>query len=278
MARWTPRTGIVAAMVIAGLLTVPLLPQALAARDSINGQEVDVALVLAVDISYSMDPDELELQRQGYIEALRSREFLDAVSKGLNGRVAIAYLEWAGPNSQYLIAPFTVVEGPESAAELTGIIDRAPIRRAYRTSISAALDASVKLIEESGLNALRKVIDMSGDGPNNQGRPVTEARDEALDKGISINGLPIVIKRPGYLDLDELDVYFKECVIGGPGAFAIPIRDRAQFADAIRTKLVMEIAGLTPPSDLIWRAQASGSPSCTVGERQWQQRMGIDYQ
>ncbi len=236
--------------------------------------EVDVALVLAVDISYSMDPDELELQRQGYVQALRSPAFHEAVRKGVHGRVAIAYLEWAGPQSQYLIAPWTIIDGPESSAELASTIDKAPTRRAYRTSISAALDKSVELFETGNIRALRNVIDISGDGPNNQGRIVTVSRDDALAKGITINGLPIQLKRPGYLDLDYLDEYYRDCVIGGPGAFLISIRDRSQFAEAIRTKMILEVAGQFPPRSLFDRAQAAGNPAnCMVGERQWRQRM-----
>lgn len=250
--------------------------------------EVDVALVLAVDISYSMDPEELTLQRQGYVEALRSREFHEAVAKGMIGKVAIAYVEWAGSQTFRIIAPWTIVEGPESAAELSSRIAKADIQRAYRTSIASAIDRSVELIETSGLRPLRKVIDISGDGPNNQGRWVTHARDDAVAKGITINGLPILIKRPGYMDIAELDEYYRECVIGGPNSFVIPIRTIDQFAAAIRTKLVQEIASAPPPARMIdietdpdgrmvpvpAQAQERANVSCAVGERQWQDRMG----
>ncbi len=292
--QWTTRfsTGQMRATLFAGLcLALPLVagsgaqaqnqpqtaqPPAQTAPTDDGGsrQQVDVSLVLAVDISYSMDPDELELQRQGYIQALKSPEFQEAVRKGVHGRVAIAYLEWAGPQSQYLIAPFMIIDGPETTAELASTIARAPLRRAYRTSISAAIDRSVELLEQSNIDALREVIDVSGDGPNNQGRVVTQARDDAVAKGISINGLPVMVKRPGYLDLDNLDDYYRACVIGGPGSFVIPIYDKAQFADAIRTKLVLEIAGQFPPRQLFDHAQqGSDQVNCTAGERQWRPRM-----
>lgn len=245
----------------------------LASPASAAPPEVDVALVLAVDISYSMDPDELELQRQGYVQAMRSPEFEKAVKDGIHGRVALAYLEWAGPQSQHVIAPMTILEGAESIAEFAATVARAQTRRAYRTSISAAIDTSVRLLEDSGIAALRQVIDVSGDGPNNQGRPVTQARDDAVAKGISINGLPILLKRPSYLDIDDLDVYYRSCVIGGPGAFVITIRDRAQFAEAIRTKLIQEVAGRFPPRGVIDHAQARPAANCLAGERQWQQRI-----
>jgi hypothetical protein len=237
-------------------------------------EEVDVALVLAVDISYSMDPDELAIQRKGYVDALRSQQFLEAVRRGAIGKVAITYFEWAGTGTHYVLAPWVIIDGPASANQLAGRLEEQPVRRAYRTSISSAIDMGVKLIEESGVKAMRKVIDVSGDGPNNQGRLVTQARDEAVQKGITINGLPLMLKRPGYLDLDDLDTYYKECVIGGQGAFVIPVRDSAQFANAIRTKLILEVAGLMPPQPLVHRTQARQGPSCVIGERQWQNRMG----
>lgn len=258
-------------LIAMSLIAMSLLP---APARADGPEEVDVALVLAVDISYSMDPEELAVQRKGYVDALRSEQFLEAVRRGAIGKVAITYFEWAGSGAHYVLAPWVIVDGPESANQLAGRLESQPVRRAYRTSISAAIDMGVKLLEESGVKPMRKVIDVSGDGPNNQGRLVTIARDEAVQKGITINGLPLMLKRPGYLDLSDLDTYYKECVIGGQGSFVIPVRDSAQFANAIRTKLILEVAGLTPPQPLIHRAQARQTSSCLIGERQWQQRMG----
>jgi hypothetical protein len=248
-----------------------------AARD--GEVEVDVELVLAVDISYSMDPEEQALQRSGYIEALRSPEIMAAIRKGVNGKIAVTYMEWAGAASQEIVADWMVIDGPESAAAFTAQLEKRPIRRYYRTSISGAIDFSVRLFEGNNLHGLKQVIDVSGDGSNNQGRPVTQARDDAVRKGITINGLPVMLNRPtsGYPEVEQLDVYYTDCVIGGPGAFVIPIRERNQFVDAIRTKILLEIA-LAPPAELPARvipAQADAPRiSCMYGERSWQQRWG----
>lgn len=237
---------------------------------------VDVELVLAVDVSYSMDPDEQELQREGYILALTSREFLNAVREGANGKIAITYFEWANASDQKVIMPWRLIEGPESAAAVADEIARAPYRRASRTSISGALSFGQSLFENSGYRGIRRVIDVSGDGANNNGVPVTIARDEAVAKGITINGLPLMLKRAniGFMDIDQLDQYYEDCVIGGVGAFVIPIRDREQFKDATRTKLILEVAGReTSPRAVPVSAQAP-RVSCTVGERMWQERWG----
>ena len=146
------------------------------------------------------------------------------------------------------------------------------LSRAQRTSISSAIDFSVKLIEESGLSTNRRVIDVSGDGPNNQGRGVEQARDEAIAKGITVNGLPIMLRKPGYLDIPELDTYYKECVIGGQGSFMVPVRDRDQFINAIKTKILLEIADLVPPPPLIERIQNIPRANCYTGEMQWRER------
>lgn len=238
--------------------------------------EVDVALVLAVDISYSMDLDELALQRRGYVEAFRSKIIHDAIARGAVGRIAVTYFEWAGSAIQYQVAPWSIIDSPASAQSFAAVLEDAPLRRGRRTSISAAIDHGGKLLAESGLKAEREVMDISGDGPNNDGRSVTQARDEVLAKGIRINGLPIVLKRPGYFDIDDLDIYYEDCVIGGPGAFVVVIRDKEQFVEAIRTKLVMEIADRgTTGEALVQKAQARAPRiSCSIGERQWRERMG----
>ena len=237
--------------------------------------EVDLALVIAVDVSYSMDVDEQTLQREGFIQAFRSALVHDSIRKGLTGRIAVAYMEWAGAWDQKVILPWTVLEGPESANAFAERLAEAPTRRAQRTSISGAIDFGVKLLAESGFAALRQVIDVSGDGPNNQGRPVTVARDEALARGITINGLPIMLKTPGYFDIPDLDLYFRDCVIGGQGAFMVPAREREQFREAVKTKIILEVAGRTPPEPLIQPAQAlSGRANCFAGELQWRDRMG----
>jgi hypothetical protein len=229
---------------------------------------VDLALVLAVDISNSMDTEEQELQRNGFLEAFRSRQVHDAIDEGMLGRIAVIYVEWAGVERQTVVVPWTVIEDAEGAGAFADQLAKAPLQRGPRTSISGAIDLGVRLLQGSGLEALRQVIDVSGDGANNQGRPVTEARDEALARGITINGLPIMLKRPsGYWDLANLDRYYEACVIGGPGAFMVPVRERNQFAPAIRTKIVREIAGLEPDGR-VQKAQ-TGAPIDCLGVAGW---------
>jgi hypothetical protein len=237
---------------------------------------VDVELVLAVDISYSMDPDELALQRDGYVKALTSSEFLNALRQGIHGKVAITYFEWAGAGEQRVVVPWRVVDGPESAGSVANEILAAPIRRAARTSISGALLFGAALFETSGQRGIRRVIDISGDGANNSGQIVTVARDEVVSKGITINGLPVMLKRPSYstMDIELLDEYYEDCVIGGPSAFVVPVQDRDKFVEAIRTKLVLEIATLTPQTSIIKASAQNPRVPCTIGERIWQERWG----
>jgi hypothetical protein len=226
--------------------------------------EVDLALVLAVDVSRSMDPDEQELQRQGFVEAFRSARVHEAIRSGTIGRIVVAYMEWSGDSEQKVVVPWTVLEGPESAVQFADHLASAPISRIYQTSISGAIRAGAKLLDGTGLEPLRRVIDISGDGPNSSGAPPTVARDDAVAKGITINGLPIMLKRPtGYGDMENLDLYYRDCVIGGQGAFIVPVRERQQFADAIRTKIIREIAG-PAPDPLIRPAQAEQPIDCAA--------------
>jgi hypothetical protein len=243
---------------------------------------VDVELVLAVDVSYSMDPDEQRLQREGYVQALTSKEFLQALREGGNGKIAITYVEWAGASDQKILVPWRVIDGPEAADAVAAEISNAPYRRASRTSISGALQFARPLFDNSGYRGVRRVIDVSGDGTNNSGVPVAPTRDEVVADGITINGLPLMLKRPnaGTLDIDNLDVYYEDCVIGGPGAFMIPIRERTQFIEATRTKLILEVAGRELDARVIPAAAHAPRISCTIGERLWQERWGggLDFQ
>ena len=211
--------------------------------------EVDVELVLAVDISQSMDTEEQEVQRAGYVAALTSREFLDAIQVGPIGRVAVTYMEWGGVDEHFIIADWTVIQDASSASHFASKIAEAPLRQVQRTSIASALEKSVYLVQNNKYMGLRQVIDISGDGPNNQGGSVTEMRDRMVAAGVTINGLPLMMKanKNTWQAMLNLDHYYEDCVIGGPGSFAIPVRSKEGFADAIRMKLVMEIAGLTLP-------------------------------
>jgi hypothetical protein len=237
---------------------------------------VDVELVLAVDVSYSMDMDELAIQREGYAQAIVSKEFLQALKTGPNGKIAITYFEWAASSDQKIIIPWRVIDGPETADAVANEIMKTPIRRASRTSISGAINFAMPLFDENPYRGLRRVIDISGDGPNNNGGPVVQARDAALEKGIVINGLPIMVKEPSYstMDIDNLDFYYEDCVIGGPGAFVVTIKDREKFKEAIRTKLLLEVAGRTPERKVVPAAEKEPRVSCLIGEKIWQDRWG----
>jgi len=277
MGLWFRNFAVVAAVAAAGLAlaasAAPTLPKLADTRAS--AIPVDVELVIAVDVSYSMDPDEQSLQREGYVLALTSKEFLQALRQGAHGKIAITYFEWAGQSDQKILMPWRVIDGPESADAVAAEISRAPYRRASRTSISGALRFAKPLFDDSGYRGLRRVIDVSGDGANNAGPLVELTRDDVLAAGITINGLPIMLKRPysGTMDIENLDEYYEDCVIGGPGAFVIPIREREKFIEATRTKLVLEIAG-RQPEPRIAPAASRMRVSCTVGERLWQERWG----
>ena len=237
---------------------------------------VDVELVLAVDVSYSMDMDELALQREGYAQAIVSKEFLQALKNGPNGRILVTYFEWAASTDQKIIIPWRVIDGPETADAVASEIIRTPVRRASRTSISGAITFAMQLFDENLQRGIRRVIDISGDGPNNNGAPVVVARDAALEKGVIINGLPIMVKEPSYstMDIDNLDLYYEDCVIGGPGSFVVTIKDREKFKEAIRTKLLLEVAGRTPERPVVPAAGREPRVNCMIGEKIWQDRWG----
>jgi hypothetical protein len=256
---------------------------------------VDLELVLAVDVSLSMDPDEQRLQRDGYVEALKDADVIAAIRANGLGRIGVVYLEWAGNGIHKVTMPWSLIDGAGSAEAFADRLAQAPIMRAQRTSISGALKVAEGLFDSSGFKGKRRVIDVSGDGPNNDGPPVTEMRDALVAKGITINGLPIMIKAAtGWFDLENLDQYYEECVIGGFAAFSIPVREKAEFARAIKRKLLLEIAEASAPPLIRIQAQggggagpappaagASAGPSagrepvdCLIGEKRWQQYMG----
>ena len=233
--------------------------------------EVDLELVLAVDISGSMSFEEQVLQRRGYIEALEHPQVLSAIQGGLTGKIAVTVVQWAGVGLHHVVVPWTLVEDEASAREITGVLRSSPLFEMRGTSISDSILFTSSLFRDNGFSGFRNVIDMSGDGANNQGMPVQYAREIALARGVVINGLPIMreggeIGGTGF----GLDVYYEDCVIGGPGAFIVAVDGPENFAEAIRRKMVLEIAGLMPEGtrEGIVPVQAVAPRiDCTIGER-----------
>ncbi|MEI1251874.1 DUF1194 domain-containing protein [Rhizobium aouanii] len=232
-----------------------------------GGSEVDVTLVLAVDTSRSMDFEEIGIQREGYVEALKHKEFIDAVKGGLTGRIAISYFEWAGYVVQDSVIDWQVIETEEDAIAFADKLEARPIATQRRTSISTAIAQGASMIVSSPFQSRRQVIDVSGDGPNNSGDPVTPVRDKAVEAGMIINGLAIML-RPSDAP-NGLDKYYADCVIGGPGAFVLPVRKIEDFAVAVRRKLVLEISGFSPPATVQKTAGAETGTDCLIGEKQW---------
>jgi hypothetical protein len=202
---------------------------------------VSVALVLAVDTSGSVSMGRFELQKQGYATAFRNPQVLNAIRSLGSQSIAVTMFQWTGPLLHVVVADWTLIKDEASAAAFAGAIEAAP-RGLFGggTSISGAIDYGRVLLAQSPYKGARQVIDISGDGSNNSGRPVTMARDEAVADGIGINGLPILTVEPG------LDHYYHDNVIGGPGAFMIPVANYDNFADAILKKLINEIAERGP--------------------------------
>ena len=212
-------------------------------------QPVDLELVLAVDVSGSVDEEEAELQRQGYVSALSDDRVIEAIKSGIIGAIAIAFVEWADPYTRNKLAEWTHISDADSARAFARALDVAPRTRGRYTSISGAIDFAMPMFGDNGFEGTRRVIDVSGDGPNNTGGIVTGPRDRAIEAGFAINGLPIVNDRPGPWGrppMKDLDLYFQNCVIGGPRAFIVVAKGFESFALAIRRKLLIEIAGLDP--------------------------------
>ncbi|MCW5732380.1 MAG: DUF1194 domain-containing protein [Alphaproteobacteria bacterium] len=263
----------------------------LIAREATAETEVDLQLALAVDISGSVDQDEALLQRQGYVAAFRDPEIIRAIKGGMIGKIAVMYFEWASYGDNRLLVDWMVIGDEASAHMFAALLAEAPIRTGLRTSITGAIDFALPRFALGNFRATRRVIDISGDGPNNDGGLIDLAREKAIAAGITINGLPIVNDRPnrfGFPNMADLDKYYEGCVIGGPGAFIVVAQDFASFGEAVRRKLLLEIAGLVPEGGrasvgrreaaqearlapfppargLLHRAQYT--PGCDIGER-----------
>lgn len=205
---------------------------------------VDLQLVLAVDVSRSVDEEEARLQREGYQTAMTDPRVLAATSGGMLGAVAVAYVEWAGYGYQQLVIDWTRIGSPADAAAWSARLAQSPRQSVSWTSISGALAFSRRVLADCPFEGTRRVVDVSGDGVNNNGPPPDQERDRLLDEGVTINGLPIVNDRPnfGVLPGPDLETYYRASVIGGPGAFLIVAKDFTAFGDAIRRKLIQEIA------------------------------------
>ncbi len=201
------------------------------------GRDVDLALVLAIDVSGSVNAERWELQRRGYEAAFNSPEVMQSITSGPHKAVAVTMVEWSGKNHQRQVVEWTVIDDELSAATFASQMAEAPRVYSDWTSISAALDFVVPLFKKSGVTAGRNIIDVSGDGVNNQGRLIDDARADALAKGVVINGLPILS------DYDALDGYYEDHVIGGAGAFMEVVKDYSSFSKGVLSKLVREIAG-----------------------------------
>lgn len=258
--------------VIAAVTAAPLLPLLLAlsvapaAANQVAAaapSDVDVALVLAADVSLSMDGGELTLQRNGYADAIESPDVAMAIAFGRHKRIAITYFEWGSADRQVVVAPWTIVDGPEAARRLAETIRKAAPNSLERTAIGSALTFAGVLFEETALQAERRVVDLSGDGPNNMGISVSAAREKLVARGITINGLPILPKPGDWpASMPPLDAYYETCVIGGLGAFSLPAESIETFAMALRTKLILEIAGLPQTEPRVMRAARAVPLDC----------------
>lgn len=209
---------------------------------------VDLQLVLAVDVSRSIDEVEAELQRRGYIEALTSDRIIDAILSGEHKRIAVCYTEWAGTHYQVVVIDWSVIDSPAAARRFAEKLAEAPRQSQSWTAVGAALAHAGQRFEGAGYAAKRRVIDISGDGRTNDGPPAELVRDRLVSQGIVVNGLPVMMNRTNFgrpPDLN-LDKYYEENVIGGPGSFMIVAETFEHFGRAVRTKLVREISGVDP--------------------------------
>ncbi|AZO25411.1 DUF1194 domain-containing protein [Mesorhizobium sp. M1E.F.Ca.ET.045.02.1.1] len=249
-------------LVLSLLVSSPCSP---IAAGGLRKPDVDLELVLAVDVSSSMSLAEQRVQRDGYISAFRHPDLERAIGSGARGAIAVSYLEWAGPKYQRVVLPWTTISSAGDAKRFADALSAKPIVAEAGTSISGGLLAAAGLLAHSQAAGERRVIDISGDGPNNAGLPVRPIREMLTGLGITINGLPVSLPHEGSSSYQSfapryLSSYYENCVIGGPGAFVIGIDDLAMFEAVIRRKLLLEIAGLPARPRLVSYTQP-GSPA-----------------
>jgi hypothetical protein len=219
-----------------------------AVAERARADDVDVALVLVTDVSRSIDDSEFKLEKDGYTSAFTSQKVLDAIRGGPTGKIAVSYVEFASSFEVRTVLDWTVIQDRASAQAFVTRLAAAPRSFWGRTAISAGIDQGVQLLSESGMNATRHVIDVCGDGTNNAGREITEARDDALKAGITINGLAIINDHPVSWTFAHVQPpgglanYYRTNVTGGPGSFVLEVHDFSTFGEAMTRKLVDEIA------------------------------------
>jgi len=242
--------------------------------------KVDLELVIATDVSRSIDEEEARLQREGVAAALRSPYVLAAIRSGYHKQIAISYIDYSSAAFNEIIVDWRIIKDKLSAEGFANVLTKEPLTFGRRTSISDALELAAQMIAENNFDGRRKVIDIAGDGPNNHGRLVEDVRHDVVSKGITINGLPIINNNGGFgsrFHLPDLDKYYRGCVIGGAGAFLVIAKDFPDFARAIRRKLIFEIASIPSPRAQIIPAAAKAGPitgsgyvykkGCDIGER-----------
>jgi hypothetical protein len=253
------------------LLTVLATPALSSPAASAVTSTFDLALVIAADTSSSIDDRESALEREGVASAFRSPEILRAISSGSLGRIAVLYLDWSGGPNNRIVVNWRTIRDKASALAFADAVQKAPRTYGRGTAMGAALQMGAALLETSGFDATRKVIDVSGDGPNNTGQAVAEARQEVLRRGIIVNGLPIMSGDYGTGDWGaypgQLDQYYMHCVIGGPGSFIVPARGFEGFVLAMRRKLVLEISDAGATAHLLRAAAQTPQPNAAPPDR-----------
>jgi hypothetical protein len=239
--------------VIRGFLLLILAGAAMFPAAAMAAEQVDLLLVLAADVSRSVDNEKFQLQREGYAAAVSDPHVLDAIRSGRTGRIGLTYVEWSGIGSQRVVIDWTTISDAESAKGFGDRLLEAPRSFADRTSISGAIEFAMTHLAKAPFESARRTIDVSGDGTNNSGREAALARDEALAQGITINGLVILSETPLAWNPDHtnppggLENYYRNNVIGGPGAFVLVARHFNSFGEAIVKKMIAEVAQIEPP-------------------------------